>query len=221
MQTDKDLGYKVQKHLIHKGVETPLLTINNTLTSAEQITEIEKHFTSIMRTLGLDLTDDSLQDTPKRVAKMYVNEFFRGLNYANFPKCTVVENKMSYDEMVLVKGVKLISNCEHHFVVIDGIADVAYIPKGKVLGLSKINRIVDFFAKRPQIQERLAEQIFAALSFILDTDDVAVRLNAVHYCVKARGVQDITSSTVTSKLGGRFKTEDALRNEFLKCAEIK
>lgn len=220
MQIDKDLGYKVQKHLIHKGVETPLLTIN-TLTSAEQITEIEKHFASIMRTLGLDLTDDSLQDTPKRVAKMYVNEFFRGLNYANFPKCTVVENKMHYDEMVLVKGIKLISNCEHHFVVIDGIADVAYIPKDKVLGLSKINRIVDFFAKRPQIQERLAEQIFAALSFILDTDDVAVRLNAVHYCVKARGVQDITSSTVTSKLGGRFKTEDALRNEFLKCAENK
>ena len=150
-----------------------------------------------------------------------MKEFFDGLDWNNFPKCTTVENSMGYDEMVLVKGIKVMSNCEHHFVIIDGIADVAYIPKTKVLGLSKINRIVDFFCRRPQIQERLGEQICEALKFILGTDDVAVRINAVHYCVKSRGVEDQTSSTTTSKLSGRFKTVDALRAEFLKCAEGK
>ena len=168
-----------------------------------------------MRTLGLDINDDSLRDTPKRVAKMYVSEIFWGLDPEAFPKCTAVENKMHYDEMVVERNVIVQSNCEHHFVVIDGSATVAYIPKDKVIGLSKINRVVEYFAKRPQIQERLTEQVYHALSFILGTDDVAVVIDAQHYCVKSRGVEDTGSSTVTSKLGGVFKTDSATRQEFM------
>jgi GTP cyclohydrolase I len=168
-----------------------------------------------MRVMGLDLSDDSLVDTPKRVAKMYVNEIFWGLDYEAFPKCTTVDNKMKYDEMVIERNVNVQSNCEHHFVVIDGLATVGYIPKQKVLGLSKINRIVEYFSKRPQIQERLTEQIYHALQFILDTDNIAVVIDAQHYCVKSRGVEDVGSSTVTSKLGGCFKTEPSVRAEFM------
>jgi GTP cyclohydrolase I len=172
----------------------------------------------VMKTLGLDLSDDSLAETPKRVAKMYVNEIFWGLDYDAFPKCTTVENKMRYNEMVVERNVSVQSNCEHHFVVIDGLATVAYVPKTRVLGLSKINRIVEYFSKRPQIQERLTEQIFYALQYILDTEDVAVMIDAQHYCVKSRGVEDTGSSTVTSKLGGGFKTDAAARSEFLSIA---
>jgi GTP cyclohydrolase I len=146
---------------------------------------------------------------------MYVNEIFWGLDYDAFPKCTTVDNKMKYDEMVVERNVNVQSNCEHHFVVIDGLATVAYIPKQKVLGLSKINRIVEYFSKRPQIQERLTEQIYHALSFILETDNVAVVIDAQHYCVKSRGVEDTGSSTVTSKLGGCFKSDPAVRAEFM------
>jgi GTP cyclohydrolase I len=146
---------------------------------------------------------------------MYVNEIFWGLDVEAFPKCTTVDNKMKYDEMVVERNVNVQSNCEHHFVVIDGVATVAYIPKQKVLGLSKINRIVEYFAKRPQIQERLTEQVFHALSFILETDNVAVVVDAQHYCVKSRGVEDVGSSTVTSKLGGVFKNDPSVRNEFM------
>jgi GTP cyclohydrolase I len=168
-----------------------------------------------MRVLGLDLSDDSLIETPKRVAKMYVNEIFWGLDYDAFPKCTTVDNKMKYDEMVIERNVNVQSNCEHHFVVIDGVATVAYIPKQKVLGLSKINRIVEYFAKRPQIQERLTEQVYHALQFILETDDIAVVIDAQHYCVKSRGVEDVGSSTVTSKIGGVFKSDPSVRLEFM------
>lgn len=219
-QTDKELGHKIKKRLMEIKKDTPICydKIEN-LHNEEKIDLIQSRFKDIMETLGLDLTNDSLKDTPKRIAKMYVNEFFTGLDWDNFPKCTTVKNEMQYDEMVLVKTIKVMSNCEHHFVIIDGVADVAYIPKNRILGLSKINRIVDFFCRRPQIQERLGEQICEALKIILETDDVAVRINAVHYCVKSRGVEDQNSSTTTSKLSGRFKTEDALRNEFLKCAE--
>jgi GTP cyclohydrolase I len=171
-----------------------------------------------MNILGLDLTDDSLADTPNRVAKMYVNEIFYGLDYENFPKCTAVDNKMKYDEMVVEKNINVQSNCEHHFVVIDGVATVGYIPEDKVLGLSKMNRIVEYFAKRPQIQERLTSQIFHAMSYILGTENVAVTIDATHYCVKSRGVEDTGSSTVTSHLGGAFKTDPALRQEFLALA---
>lgn len=217
-KTDPELGQRIHEHLVKMGVETP--TTDYQLDRKEKIEVIEAHFASIMRTLGLDLRDDSLVDTPKRVAKMYVNEIFWGLDYDAFPKCTTVENKMKYDEMVVERNVNVQSNCEHHFVVIDGLATVAYVPKEKVLGLSKINRIVEYFAKRPQIQERLTEQVFHALCYILETDDVAVMIDAQHYCVKSRGVEDTGSSTVTTKLGGGFKTDPAARAEFLSIARM-
>ena len=215
-KTDPELGQKVHEHLVKMGVETP--TVPNKLIRTDKIHIIEGHFKSIMETMGLDLSDDSLIETPKRVAKMYVNEIFWGLDYEAFPKCTAVDNKMKYNEMVCERNINVQSNCEHHFVVIDGLATVAYVPKQKVLGLSKINRIVEYFSKRPQIQERLTEQIFHALQYILETEDVAVMIDAQHYCVKSRGVEDTGSSTVTSKLGGGFKTDPAARAEFYQLA---
>lgn len=212
-KTDPVLGKEVHEHLVKCGVETP--TVPNDIDRKDKIDQIEQHFTKIMKIMGLDLNDDSLVETPKRVAKMYINEIFWGLDYEAFPKCTTVENKMNYDEMVIERNVNVQSNCEHHFVVIDGVATVAYIPKKKVLGLSKINRIVEYFSKRPQIQERLTEQVYHALQYILGTDNIAVVIDAQHYCVKSRGVEDVGSSTVTSKLGGCFKTDPAVRNEFM------
>jgi len=217
-KTDPELGRKIHEHLVKMGVETP--TVETDLDRKEKIEVIEAHFAGIMRTLGLDLRDDSLVDTPKRVAKMYVNEIFWGLDYDAFPKCTTVDNKMHYDEMVVERNVIVMSNCEHHFITIDGLATVAYVPNKKVLGLSKINRIVEYFAKRPQIQERLTEQVFHALCYILETDNVAVMIDAQHYCVKSRGVEDTGSSTVTCKLGGGFKTDPAARAEFLSIARM-
>jgi GTP cyclohydrolase I len=217
-KTDPELGQQIHEHLVKMGVETP--TADFPLERKEKIDVIEAHFTGIMRALGLDLNDDSLMDTPKRVAKMYVNEIFWGLDYDAFPKCTTVANKMKYDEMVVERNVNVQSNCEHHFVIIDGLATVAYVPNEKVLGLSKINRIVEYFAKRPQIQERLTEQVFHALCYILETDNVAVMIDAQHYCVKSRGVEDTGSSTVTTKLGGGFKTDAAARAEFLSIARM-
>lgn len=213
MKTDASLGQEIHKHLVACGVETP--TIDNNLNIPQKIDIIQQKFMDIMKTLGLDLSDDSLVDTPKRVAKMYVNEIFWGLDYESFPKCTTVQNKMKYDEMVVERNVNVQSNCEHHFVVIDGLATVAYIPNEKVLGLSKINRIVEYFSKRPQIQERLTEQVYHALQYILGTDNIAVVIDAQHYCVKSRGVEDVGSSTITSKLGGCFKSDPAVRNEFM------
>jgi GTP cyclohydrolase I len=210
---DPELGQRVHEHLVKCGVETP--TIDNNIDRKEKIDIIERHMHQIMVTLGLDLNDDSLIDTPKRVAKMYVNEIFWGLDYEAFPKCTTVDNKMKYDEMVVERNVNVQSNCEHHFVVIDGVATVGYIPKQKVLGLSKINRVVEYFSKRPQIQERLTEQVYHALQYILETDDIAVVIDAQHYCVKSRGVEDVGSSTVTSKLGGVFKNDPSVRVEFM------
>lgn len=210
---DLELGEKVNDYLIKKGVETP--TIDNEMSNEDKKSQIEGCFRTILLTLGLDLNDDSLIGTPRRVSKMYVDEIFWGLDYTKFPKCTTVQNKMKYDEMVLVRDINVQSNCEHHLVVIDGLCDIAYIPKDKVLGLSKLNRIVEFFAKRPQIQERLTEQIYYALNYILETDDIAVKMKATHFCVKSRGVQDTTSYTITSKIGGAFKNEPEARNEFL------
>ena len=215
-KTDPVLGQQVHEHLRSLGVETPL--IDNSLSRTEKIEIIENHFKPIMETLGLDLNDDSLMDSPKRVAKMYVNEIFWGLDYDAFPKATVVENKMQYNEMVVEKGISVQSYCEHHFVNIDGLATVAYVPNKKVLGLSKMNRIVEYFSRRPQIQERLSEQIYHALSFILETDDVAVMIDAKHFCVKSRGVEDTQCSTVTSRLGGGFKSDPEVRAEFLALA---
>jgi len=217
-KTDTELGQKVHEHLFKMGVETPRR--DNGIDRKLKIAMIEEKFQDIMGILGLDLTDDSLIETPKRVAKMYVNEIFWGLDYDAFPKCTTVDNKMHYNEMVVERNVNVQSNCEHHFVVIDGLATVAYVPKQKVLGLSKINRIVEYFSKRPQIQERLTEQIFHTLQFILETEDVAVMIDAQHYCVKSRGVEDTGSSTVTVRLGGGFKTDTSARNEFLSIARM-
>ena len=212
-KTDPELGLEIHKHLVKCGVETPVL--DNGISRTEKIDIIKDKFTDIMNVMGLDLSDDSLQDTPNRVAKMYINEIFWGLDYEAFPKCTAVENKMEYESMVVERKINVQSNCEHHFVVIDGVGTVAYIPNKKVLGLSKLNRVVEYFAKRPQIQERLTEQVFYALQYILDTDHIAVVIDAQHYCVKSRGVEDVGSSTITSKLGGGFKKDKALRAEFM------
>ena len=215
---DPELGIKVHEHLVKMGVETPIKETGQLIDRKGKIDVIESLFTDIMKTLGLDLTDDSLIETPKRVAKMYVNEIFWGLDYEAFPKCTTVDNKMRYNEMVCERNVNVQSNCEHHFVVIDGLATVAYVPKTRVLGLSKINRIVEYFSKRPQIQERLTEQVFHTLQYILETEEVAVLIDAQHYCVKSRGVEDTGSSTVTVRLGGGFKNDPAVRNEFYQIA---
>lgn len=217
-KTDPELGLKIHEHLVKMGVETP--TYDNRMDRKDKIAEIEKHFSFIMEILGLDLQDDSLVETPKRVAKMFVNEVFWGLDWEAFPKCTTVENKMKYDEMVVERNVNVQSNCEHHFVVIDGVATVAYIPNKKVLGLSKINRIVEYFSKRPQIQERLTEQVYHALQYILETDNIAVVIHAQHFCVRSRGVEDTGSSTVTSKLGGVFKTDNNVRTEFMRMVSL-
>jgi GTP cyclohydrolase I len=219
-KTDPSLGKKVREYLIKMGVETPIIDDMLAVENKKKIDILEEAFTVIWKTLGMDLSDDSLAETPNRMAKMYVNEIYFGLKEENFPKCTTVENKMHYDEMVVERNIIVMSNCEHHGVTIDGLATVAYIPNTKVLGLSKINRIVEYFAKRPQIQERLTEQVFHALSYILETDNVAVMIDARHYCVAARGVEDTGSSTVTCKLGGGFKTDPAARAEFLSIARM-
>ncbi len=218
-KANAELGARVRAHLEEKGLETPMTELVNR-DAQDKIDTIVPHFTAIMETLGLDLGDDSLEDTPHRVAKMYVNEIFWGLNYDKFPKCTAIDNKMDYNHsFVLERNVNIQSNCEHHFVVIDGFATIAYIPHKKVLGLSKLNRIAEFFAKRPQVQERLTNQIKETIAFIAETDDVAVYIDAKHYCVKSRGIQDTGSSTVTLSVGGVFAQEASdIRREFLAIA---
>ena len=204
----------VRAVLSERGLETPLK--ETALSSVQKYERIKELMTGVVETLGLDLEDDSLCETPHRIAKMYVNEIFSGLDYSNFPKISVIENKMAVDEMVKVNDISLTSTCEHHFVTIDGYATVAYIPADKIIGLSKINRIVRFFAQRPQVQERLTQQILVALQTLLETDNVAVSINATHYCVKSRGIMDVNSSTSTTALGGNFKTSLHTRAEFLK-----
>jgi GTP cyclohydrolase I len=215
---ERDAGLRpeavaVREALMKRGLETPVIETH--LSAEERRQRIEFHFAQVMKLQGLDLGDDSLADTPRRIAKMYVDEIFSGLDYRNFPKLTTVENKMQVDEMVRVDDINVLSTCEHHFVTIDGTATVAYIPRQKVIGLSKINRVVAFFARRPQIQERLTEQVLVALQTLLETDDVAVSITAVHFCVKARGVMDASSETTTTALGGSFKSNGDTRKEFL------
>lgn len=206
-------AYIVRQALVQHGLETPLL--NNGLSDEEKRARISACMKEMMETLGLDLSDDSLIKTPARVGKMFVDELFSGLDYRKFPEITVIENKMQVDEMIKVKDISFTSTCEHHFMVIDGMAKVAYMPSTKIIGLSKINRIVRFFARRPQVQERLTQQILVALQALLETKNVAVTITATHYCVKARGVQDPTSSTTTTALGGHFKHNPSSRHEFL------
>ena len=205
---------------ITTSVNTPLKEDAFAKTDDEKIAIIEKHFAVIMDTLGLDLSDDSLRGTPKRVAKMYVQEIFSGLNPANKPAATLFENKYKYNQMLVEKDISFYSNCEHHFVPIYGKAHVAYISSGKVIGLSKLNRFVQYFAKRPQVQERLTVQIGKELQKVLSTDDVAVIVDARHLCVASRGINDTSSATVTAFYGGKFK-EETVKHEFLKYIEMK
>jgi GTP cyclohydrolase IA len=200
--------------------DTPLREDAFEMSDDEKIAKIAHHFREIMETMGLDLTNDSLKGTPQRVAKMYIKEIFSGLDPANKPKPTLFENEYKYNQMLVEKDISFFSNCEHHFVPIYGRAHVAYIASGKVIGLSKLNRIVQYFAKRPQVQERLTVQIGKELSQMLQTENVAVVIDANHLCVSSRGVQDITSSTVTAYYGGAFQ-EEATKQEFLKYLSLK
>jgi GTP cyclohydrolase I len=208
-----DTAQLVRDTLVARGLETPMKDTG--LSNDEKYARIKDAMTTVVETLGLDLSDDSLQETPHRIAKMYVSEIFGGLDYANFPKMSVIENKMQVDEMVKVSDIHLTSTCEHHFVTIDGFAKVAYIPKNKIIGLSKINRLVRFFAQRPQVQERLTQQVLISLQTLLETENVAVSIDATHYCVKSRGVMDTHSHTSTTALGGIFKSNVHTRAEFL------
>jgi GTP cyclohydrolase IA len=213
--TDDEIG---DDHIM-TSVETPMHADAFAMSDAEKMAKIEYHFKEIMHTMGLDLTDDSLKGTPHRVAKMYIKEIFSGLNPANKPKVALFDNKYRYYDMLVEKDITFYSNCEHHFVPIIGKAHVAYISSGRVIGLSKLNRIVQYFAKRPQVQERLTMQIAHELSEILGTDDVAIVIDAKHLCVSSRGVQDVNSSTVTAYYGGVFKDE-AKKSEFLKYLQL-
>lgn len=187
----------------------------NGLSDEQKRLKIEASVQTILETLGMDLENDSIADTPKRIAKMYVDEIFSGLNPANVPKITTIKNEMKYDQMIVVRDIAVLSTCEHHFQTIEGRAVVAYIPTEKVIGLSKINRIVDFFARRPQVQERLTKQIADALETLLGTPHVAVSIHAKHYCVIARGIRDVSSTTSTTEVRGDFRESNATRKEFL------
>lgn len=199
---------------ISTSEETPLREDAFVLDDKEKIQRIKENVREIMLTLGLDLDDDSLKGTPNRVAKMFVSEIFGGLHPERKPKSSTFENKYNYGEMLVEKNITLYSTCEHHLLPIVGKAHVAYISKGTVVGLSKMNRIVDYFAKRPQVQERLNIQIVRELQKVLGTDDVACVIDAKHLCVNSRGIRDIESSTVTAEYGGKFKDE-SVRREFL------
>ena len=200
-------------HLM-SSAETPMRTDAFVLSEGEKMEKIAHHFEAIMETLGLDLTDDSLKGTPQRVAKMYVQEIFSGLLPDNKPRMAVFGNKYKYKEMLVEKNIEVYSTCEHHFLPIVGRAHVAYISNGTVIGLSKINRIVQYYSKRPQVQERLVVQIAKALKEALDTEDVAVLIEGKHLCVSSRGIEDTSSSTITAEYGGTFK-DPLVRNEFL------
>ena len=217
-KTSPELGEQVHKYLLELGIETPMT--ESEVTDEDKRKVIKNSVTDIMTVLGLDLSDDSLAETPKRISKMYVDELYAGLDYENFPKITTIENKMEYDTMLLERHIAVKSTCEHHFVAFMGEAFVAYIPNEKVIGLSKINRIVEFFSRRPRVQERLTEQIFHTLCYLLETENVAVVIKAAHFCVKLRGVEDVNSDTITSRLGGAFLEKEKLREEFYQAIKL-
>lgn len=216
MSNNDDLG---EDHIQTSDV-TPLRDDAFEKSDEEKISIIKKNIREIMHTLGLDLNDDSLMGTPARVAKAYVNELFYGLNPEFKPKSSTFENKYDYGEMLVEKNINVYSTCEHHLLPIVGKAHVAYISNGSVIGLSKINRIVDYFSKRPQVQERLTKQIVSELKKVLKTEDVACVIDAKHLCVNSRGIKDIDSSTVTSEFGGKFKYDQASKDEFLKYIQL-
>ena len=212
---DKEQVQIVGDNHYSSSIETPLRVDAFEKSDEEKIKNIQHHFKMIMQEMGLDLTDDSLSGTPYRVAKMYVKELFYGLNPANKPKLSTFENKYGYKKMLVEQHITIDSACEHHFLPIVGHAHVAYIPKDKVIGLSKINRLVNYYARRPQVQERLVLQILNDLQEVLDTKDVIVSVTAKHLCVSSRGIKDQNSLTTTLEYGGCF-SETAIRNEFLK-----
>ncbi|WP_298116882.1 GTP cyclohydrolase I FolE [Flavobacterium sp.] len=211
---NEDLSDEIGNNHIATNSENPLRKDAFILSDEEKIEAIKKDVESILNTLGMDLTDDSLKGTPNRVAKMFVKEIFGGLNPNKKPSSSTFENKYKYNEMLVEKNITVYSTCEHHLLPIVGRAHVAYISNGSVVGLSKMNRIVDYFAKRPQVQERLTMQIVEELQKVLNTKDVACVIDAKHLCVNSRGIRDIESSTVTAEFGGRFKEENVKR-EFL------
>jgi len=211
----------VRNALLEKKLENPILKEYNDINEKERELLIAEHIYKIMILLKLDLTDNSLKDTPVRISKMYINEIFSGLNYKNFPKITFIDNTMKINEMIIVRNIVLISTCEHHFITINGQATIAYIPKNKIIGLSKINRIVQFYAKRPQVQERLTKQILTVLQVLLETKNIAIIINMDHFCVKARGVCDVNSSTITSSFSGLFESDKNIRDEFFIQKNIK
>mgnify|MGYP000559474713 CR=1 FL=1 len=213
--TNKEAITELGNNHISTNVKTPLRADAFEKSDDEKIKNIQHHFKKIMHELGLDLSDDSLSGTPYRVAKMYVKELFYGLNPANKPKLSIFENKYGYKKMLVEQNITIDSACEHHFLPIVGFAHVAYIPKDKVIGLSKINRLVDYYSRRPQVQERLVLQILNDLQNVLDTKDVIVSVTAKHLCVSSRGIKDQNSFTTTLEYGGCF-SETTTRNEFLK-----
>lgn len=215
-KVDSELGIRVHEELVRLGVETPML-LQPQLPINEKIQQIQEHMAAVMDILGLDRSDESLCNTPQRVAQMMVEESFCGLDYARFPKCTKISNKMNYrGSYVLEKNITIYSTCEHHLVPIIGYAHIAYIPRNYILGLSKLNRIADFFARRPQVQERLTEQIRAAIAFVTETEDVAVQVEASHLCVRSRGIRHTDSTTCTFSGTGVFMGKDSsARQEFI------
>lgn len=216
----KEMIDEIGDNHISTSAKTPLREDAFQLSDEEKIKSIQKNVAKILHTLGMDMTDDSLKGTPLRVAKMYVKEIFDGLHPETKPKLSTFDNNYKYAEMLVEKNITVYSTCEHHLLPIVGRAHVAYISKGKVIGLSKMNRIVDYFAKRPQVQERLTMQIVQSLQEALGTDDVACVIDAKHLCVNSRGIRDISSSTVTAEYGGKFKEDNDLKNEFLQYIKL-
>lgn len=213
---DGNLGYEIHEYLKSIGMETPMIDSALNVDPKDKIAQIEHLMTEVWKILGMDLSDDSLMETPKRIAKMMVLEHYWGLLPENFPKNTCIENKMKVDEMVTLGEIPVMSNCEHHGVIFTGNAVVSYMPKDKVIGISKLARVVEYFSRRPQVQERLTSQIFHALSYMLGTDDVAVGIRAQHYCMISRGVEATNTWTQTTKLGGAYRENLSTKTEFLR-----
>lgn len=214
-KVSSDLGKKVHEYLKDMGVETPMTLSAVDRSNKEKIDKIEMLMTEVWETLGLDLTDDSLKETPNRIAKMLVLDHYWGLLPENFPKNTTIMNKMNCDEMITLTEVPIMSNCEHHGVIFSGSAVISYIPFQKVIGISKLARVAEYFSRRPQVQERLTAQIYHALTYLLGTDNVAIHIKAQHYCMISRGVESPNTWTVTTKLGGVFKEKPEVRAEFI------
>ncbi len=214
IQPNEDRIEEIGENHIGTSAKTPLRDDAFELSDEEKIARIQESVRDILYTLGMDLEDDSIKGTPKRVAKAYVQELFMGLNPENKPSASTFENNYNYGEMLVEKNIVVYSTCEHHLLPIVGRAHVAYISDGKVIGLSKMNRIVEYFAKRPQVQERLTMQVVQAMQEALGTEDVACVIDAKHLCVNSRGIKDIESSTVTAEFGGKFKEKET-KQEFL------